>query len=90
MALTITGNLMSSTDTRHTARLTESGWAVTRLTGKVPSRDEAITAMTIADVVGRDRHNLTASDPLWPHIDGWAAELGMSGPDAAARASRVP
>jgi len=24
---------------------------------------------------------------LWPHVDAWAAELGLTGPDAVARAS---
>ncbi len=24
---------------------------------------------------------------LWPHVDGWAAELGLTGPDAVVRAS---
>jgi hypothetical protein len=23
-----------------------------------------------------------SDDPIWPHLDNWAAELGLSGPDA--------
>jgi hypothetical protein len=27
---------------------------------------------------------------LWPHIQGWAAELGLTGPEAVAAASQPP
>jgi hypothetical protein len=27
---------------------------------------------------------------LWPHIQGWAAELGLTAPDAIAKASQPP
>jgi hypothetical protein len=30
---------------------------------------------------------LDHSHRLWPHIDAWSAELGLTGPDAMARAS---
>ncbi len=31
-----------------------------------------------------------AEDKDWPFIEGWAAELGLSGPDAAVRAAEPP
>src|ERR1019366_567403 len=88
MATTITDQLMRSTDTAHTAKHTDAGWEVSWLPGRVLSRNEAVTAMQLAARVGRGvgLHD----DPIWPHIDGWAAELGLTGPDAVVRASESP
>ena len=85
MATTITDQLMCSTDTAHTARLTGAGWEVSWLPGRVLDRNQAVTAMQIAAHVGRGvgLHD----DPIWPHIDGWARELALTGPDAVARVS---
>jgi len=92
MSTTITGNLMRSTDTRHTARPFISGyggWVVTWIPERVLTRDQAITAMTIAEVVAT--HDMTDNQaPIWAHIDSWAAELGLSGPNAVSRASESP
>lgn len=89
MSTKITDTEMSSTATRHTAQAVAGGWAVTWLPGRVLTRNGAITAMTIAE------HVDAALDPfsetgVWPHIDGWAAELGLSGTDAVAEASLGP
>jgi len=43
--------------------------------------------MTIADMVG-GRGVPRADDPIWLHIDGWAAELGLTAPTAVARVSQ--
>jgi hypothetical protein len=85
MATTITDKLMRSTKTTHTARLTDAGWEVSWLPGRVLDRNQAVTAMQIAAHVGGGvgLHD----DPIWPHIDGWARELGLTGPDAVVRAS---
>ncbi len=100
MTLTITDQVIRSTDTRHNAcRLwTEADpaadvWAVSWLPKRRLSRDQAVTAMTIAEEVGRIP---AAAGPeaygpeFWALADSLASELGLSGPDAVARASEVP
>ena len=94
MATKITDTEMSSDLTRHAARAAESGgWTVSWLPGRTLTRDQAITAMTIAEMIGA---HATVGDPLhaghrlWPHVDQWAAELAMTGPDAVAEASLSP
>lgn len=92
MALTITDQIMRSADTAHTAQLVhfEAGdaWEVSWLPGRVLDRNAAVTAMMIAQAVGRGvgLHD----DPQWPHLDGWAAELGLTGPRAVVLASDPP
>jgi hypothetical protein len=43
-----------------------------------------ILADTAADERVRDGHR------LWPHIQGWAAELGLTGPEAVEATSQPP
>jgi hypothetical protein len=90
MAVTITDTTMTSDQTAHTARQARSGhgWEVSWLPGQILDRNTAITAMTLAE---------TASEPelheghrLWPHVQGWAEELGLTAPDAITRASQPP
>ena len=81
---------MRSDQSCHTARHLpdRGGWEVSWLPGQILDRNTAITAMTLADITGeRDVHE---GHQLWPHIQGWAAELGLSGPDAIARAAQPP
>ena len=96
MALTITDRLIRSTDTAHTAELVhlEAGdvwrmswdaWQVSWLPGHLMDRNAAISAMLLAEAAATG--NLDASNSRWPHIEGWAAELGLTGPDAIVRAS---
>src|SRR6266568_3830976 len=80
---------MSSPDTPHTATAKGDGWEVSWLPGRTLDRNQAVTAMTIADIVGGRGVGLS-EDPIWPHLDNWAAELGLSGPDAVVRASEPP
>jgi hypothetical protein len=82
----ITDTHMTSPDTPHNAMATGGGWRVSWLPGRALTRNQAITAMTIATVVGGRGVDLS-DDPIWSHLDNWAAELGLSGPDAMARAS---
>lgn len=90
MGTTITNTEMTSTATRHTARSEDgSAWSVTWLPGRVLDRNQAVTAMSIAECVD------AALDPdapqrVWPHVAGWAAELGLSDVDAVAEASLSP
>ena len=86
MTLTITGTTMTSDQTAHTARLApgsqhlrEMSW----LPGRALDRDSAITAMTLAGHVGD--HDLNERHQLWPFIESWAAELGLTGSGAIHR-----
>ena len=89
MTLTIYDTTMSSDQTAHTARLTPGSqllWEVSWLPGRVLDRNSAITAMVLADQAGV--HDLNERHRLWPHIESWAAELGLTGSDAVNRVSQ--
>jgi hypothetical protein len=89
MPLTITGDSMSGDHTSHTARLVPGhpdAWEVSWLPGRLMTRNAAITAMVLADTARADP--MDDGHRLWPHIQGWAAELGLTTPDALARISR--
>ncbi len=90
MTLTINETAMSSDQTAHTARQAPSrnGWEVSWLPGQVLDRNTAITAMILADTAAET--DLHEDHRLWPHIQGWAAELGLTGPEAVAAASQPP
>ena len=85
----ITGTAMSSPDTPHAVTATGGGWQVSWLPGRTLDRNLAITAMVIADIVGGTGVP-RADDPIWLHLGGWAAELGLTAPAAVARASQPP
>ena len=90
MTLTITDTAMTSDQTAHTARHAPGrhGWEVSWLPGQVLDRNTAITAMVLADLTaGQD---LREGHRLWPHIQGWAAELGMTASEAIAYLSPPP
>jgi hypothetical protein len=90
MTLTITDATMTSDQTAHTARQASdrNGWEVSWLPGQILDRNTAITAMTLADTSAeRDLHE---GHRLWPHIQGWAEELGLTAPDAIDRISQPP
>jgi hypothetical protein len=96
--LTITDTSMVSDTTPHTAELvklpsplTGYSWQVTWLPGRHLHRNEAISAMTLAEMLTERAHIL--ADPasrLWWHIDGYAEELGLSRAEAVAMASASP
>jgi hypothetical protein len=54
--------------------------------GQLLDRNTAITAMILADTAA-DEH-VHQDHRLWPHIHGWAAELGLTGPQAVAAAAQ--
>jgi hypothetical protein len=90
MSLTINDTTMTSDQSAHTARHApeRNGWEVSWLPGQTLDRNTATTAMTLADTTAeRDIHE---GHRLWPHIQGWAEELGLTAPDAIARASQPP
>lgn len=95
MALTITDQVMRSPDTAHTARNRGDGtWEVSWLPKRTQlDRNQALTAMTIAEEVGRipaDAGPEAYSGKFWALIDSLADELGLTGPDAVTRASEPP
>ena len=89
MTLTISDTTMTSDQTAHTARLAPGQhlWEVSWLPSRALDRNSAITAMTLADLASG--HDLNERHQLWPFIQGWAAELGLTGPDAINRAAQA-
>ena len=90
MTLTIADTAMSSDRTAHTARHApgRNGWEVSWPPGQTLDRNTAITAMTLADTAAEP--GLHKSHLLWPHIQSWAQELGLTAPDAITRISQPP
>ena len=88
MTLIINVATMTSDQTAHTARLTPGSqllWEVSWLPGRALDRNSAITVMTLAGHVGQG--DLNEQHQIWPFIESWAAELGLTGSDAITRAS---
>ena len=90
MTLTINDTTMTSDQTAHTARHApdRSGWEVSWLPGQTLDRNSAITAMVLADTTADP--DLHEGHRLWPHIQSWAGELGLTAPDAITRISQPP
>ena len=90
MTVTISDTAMISDRSRCTARYSpdRNGWEVSWLPGRLVDRNTAITAMTLADTAVE--HDLHDGHPLWPHIESWAAELGLTAPEAIDSASQPP
>ncbi len=91
MTLLFQDDSISSDRTGHAARLApgrEHAWHVSWLPGRLMDRNCAITAMVLADIAGAGE--VDAGHRLRPHIESWAAELGLSAPDALAWASQPP
>ena len=88
MTLTINDTTMTSDQTPHTARHAPSrkGWEVSWLPGRALDRNSAITAMILADTATDQR--VREDHRLWPHIQSWAAELGLTAPEAVEAASQ--
>jgi hypothetical protein len=89
MTLTITDTTVTSDQTTHTAGQVPSpqcGWEVTWLPGQILDRNTAITAMTLADLASEP--DLDERHRLWPAVQSWSAELGLSGTDAITRAAQ--
>lgn len=97
MSLHITDDAMTSDLTPHTAQRRgaipeqarlyagTSWWEVTWLPGRVLDRNQAITAMILAEYIAAGIGDHT--DARWPFIHGWAAELGLSGAAAVGKIS---
>ena len=90
MTLIINDTSMTSDHTAHTAWQApdKNGWEVSWLPGQILDRNSAITAMTLADAAAE--RDLGEGNRLWPHIQSWAGELGLTAHDAVSRASQPP
>jgi hypothetical protein len=90
MTVTINDTAMTSDRSHCTARHSpdRNCWEVSWLPGQVLDRNTAITAMTLADTAAE--HDLPEGHPLWPHIQSWAVELGLTAPGALSRVSQPP
>ena len=88
MTLTISDTTMTSDQTGHTARHApdRNGWEVSWLPGQTLDRNSAVTAMVLAETTAEP--GLHQGHRLWPFVQGWAAELGLTGSDAISRASQ--
>lgn len=79
MSTTITDVLMTSDQTRHRAvRVGQEpdGWVVSWIPDRGLTRDQAITAMTLAEVVATE--DLSPEGRWWLFVKGWAAELHLA------------
>src|ERR1700722_20235531 len=85
MTLRINDTTMTSDQSAHTARHApgRNGWEVSWLPGQLLDRNTAITAMTLAEATAEP--GLREGHRLWPHIQSWAGELGLTAPEAIAR-----
>jgi hypothetical protein len=88
VTLKIDDTTMTSDRTAHTARHApdRNGWEVSWLPGQTLDRNTAITAMTLADTAAE--RDPAEGHRLWPQIQSWAGELGLTAPDAIARVSQ--
>jgi hypothetical protein len=90
MATTITETRMSSDVTEHHASKIPAHppgelWRVSWLPGRVLARNQAVTAMVVAEHVARGVRD--GSHKKWPFMLTWARELGVSAEDAVRDAS---
>ena len=86
MTLSITDQLISSGHAVRSAPGRPHALEVSWLSGRLLERSTAITAMMLVDTAGDARRD--EGHQLWPAIHNWAAELDLTGPDAAAQASQ--
>ena len=88
MTISIGDDRMTSDVTPHVAELVGEGqWRVSWLPERTLSRNEATTAMTLAELVAR---GVRDGDRRWLFVVGWAQELGLSGTQAAQRVRQAP
>lgn len=87
MSIIVTDALMNSASTPHVAHRQGNGtWHVSWLPDRTLTRDQALTAMKLAEAIDT---GLERGNRHWPNIDGWAAELGMSSPAEIIRVGTI-
>ena len=91
MPIKYENGMLLATMTEHTARLVELpppltgySWQVSWLPGRHLTFNEAITAITLAQVVASraDANGEIADCQLFAHVHQWAAILGLTGHQA--------
>ena len=92
MALRITDAKITSPDTEHTATAwpvpgEPARWTVSWLPVRNLTRNEAVTAMMIAEACAAPVERGSAQ---WVHVSGWAVELGLDRETAIRLASAPP
>lgn len=81
MSIRITDTRMTSEDFDTVAeRQPDGSWTVTGYLGRAFDRNQAITAMTLAEALAT---NPPPDSPLWPHIAVWRTELATDQADGA-------
>lgn len=85
MALHMGSGVISADRSEHVARLTEDGWVVSWLPDRFFSRDEAVSAVAIAEVCG------LAELPRMERwmVQSWLDQLSLS-PEDLRRLGRTP
>lgn len=82
MSLTVHKHLMTSTVTSHVASGDDAdGWGVSWAPGRRLDRNQAVSAMTVAELVESGASEGTRD---WSVVRSLAAELGMTATQAAA------
>lgn len=80
MSIIVTDALMTSASNPHVAHRQGDGtWRVSWLPDRTLTRDQALTAMKLAEAIDVC---LERGNRHWPNVGSWAAELGVSGPAA--------
>jgi len=90
MTVTIGDTEMTSDRSHCTARHSpaRNGWEVSWLPGQVLDRNTAITAITLADTAAE--HDLHDGHPMWPFVESWAGELGLTAAEAITKTAQPP
>jgi len=91
MGLTIDDTIMTSDQSPHTAQQLPGSpheWKVSWLPGRTVDRDTAITAVMPADIAATG--DIHPEHRLWPAVQSWSAELGLTGADAVNQESQPP
>jgi hypothetical protein len=87
---------MSSDQSHHSARLIhgeehpweERQWEVSWLPGRRLTRNQAITAMVLSSALSTEE--IRQQDRMWPFIQGWADELGVTADQAVTQIAGKP
>jgi hypothetical protein len=85
MSMRITSERMTSDQTEHWAVPVDAGqpygcWWASVLPGRELTRNQAITAITLAEAVAQMQRDgqVHVTHPLWPHVASWAGELDIT------------
>jgi hypothetical protein len=82
---------MTSDETVHIATCIDTHlgtWSLSWLPGRMLTRNQAVTGMTLAEAVGKIQTEGAALDHthrMWPFIENWAGELDLFAPEAVVR-----